>query len=493
MNSFLVSYKQLDEQDALGVHACAKHLLACAAALAPGTPIPLGLLQSSKKTLGYADDLLVEDALHRLASLGLLEQAGGMPRLHRLLADVVRRIDAANVEASQVAVEHGMLDLLDTLDESYVDEANAQLMPHLRFLADNAFDRANDRTARLCNKVGLRLYHLAAYRDAHHYLQRTFDIREHLEGLDSQNTATALGNLAGLLNTQGDYECAKPLYERALAISEQVLGPMHPTTALNLNNLALLLADQGDYERATRLHERSLAISEQVLGPTHPDTAYSLINLAGLLHTQGDYERAKPLYERALAISEQVLGPMHPATVTSLNNLAVAELDVGNNEAAVQLLSRNIEGVPNNSLGHYWLALALLGLGHHDTALEYLARATMLDNGELSSLAYEHVWRGVSLTQRGLSPHDAWQAARVAVEEMNDHAQQTRAHMVLAALEGQIEAARAGYQRFLATTVNPYSRATQRLYLRLLARLLPERADVRELRDWYVAQIGQAG
>ena len=48
----------------------------------------------------------------------------------------------------------------------------------------------------------------------------------------------SLNNLAILLQDQGDFAGARPLYERALAIHERVLGPEHPETATSLNNLA---------------------------------------------------------------------------------------------------------------------------------------------------------------------------------------------------------------------------------------------------------------
>ena len=125
-----------------------------------------------------------------------------------------------------------------------------------------------------------------------------------------------------LLQAQGDFAGARPLFERALAIREKVLGPEHPDTATSLSNLAILLQDQGDFAGARPLFERALAIREKALGPEHPNTARSLNNLARLLQDQGDFAGARPLFERALAIREKVLGPEHPDTATSLNNLA---------------------------------------------------------------------------------------------------------------------------------------------------------------------------
>ena len=43
------------------------------------------------------------------------------------------------------------------------------------------------------------------------------------------NTATSLSNLASLLEAQGDYAAAKPLFEQALAIYKAVLGSATPT------------------------------------------------------------------------------------------------------------------------------------------------------------------------------------------------------------------------------------------------------------------------
>ena len=43
-----------------------------------------------------------------------------------------------------------------------------------------------------------------------------------------------------LYKTQGKYDLAEPMYQRALAIDEKALGKDHPNVANRLNNLAVL-------------------------------------------------------------------------------------------------------------------------------------------------------------------------------------------------------------------------------------------------------------
>lgn len=100
-------------------------------------------------------------------------------------------------------------------------------------------------------------------------------------------------------------------------------GSQHPEPGLRHRAaLASLLQAQGDFVAARPLFERTLAIYERVLGPEHPDTATSLNNLAHLLQAQGDFVAARPLFERALTICKKVLGPEHPNTATVRDNLA---------------------------------------------------------------------------------------------------------------------------------------------------------------------------
>ena len=54
------------------------------------------------------------------------------------------------------------------------------------------------------------------------------------------------------------------------------LGKDHPTVAIRYNNLADLLQTQGKYDQAEPLYRRAIEIGEKALGKDHPDVAIRL-------------------------------------------------------------------------------------------------------------------------------------------------------------------------------------------------------------------------
>ena len=67
---------------------------------------------------------------------------------------------------------------------------------------------------------------------------------------DSLQLATALNNLAFFYKSEGSFEQARPLYERAVVIREAKRGPRHQDTIVSKNNLAELHLAMGDEEAA---------------------------------------------------------------------------------------------------------------------------------------------------------------------------------------------------------------------------------------------------
>ena len=286
--TFALSYNRLDASDL--VDALALRLLARAAYLAPGEPIPRDLLLA---TLEIAEDdrqglRQAEKGLLRLMALGLLDtETTGALVLHRLLHAFVG--DVADDPEAQGAVEDALISAAYQRNMTGYPTAMQPIAAHLRY--------ATDRTA----------------------------------GRDDERAATLCSHLAYHLEKVGDYAAARPLCERALAITEQALGPRHPDTATSLNNLAYLFSSVGDYAAARPLYERALAIREPALGPSHPSTATSLNNLAVNYAYQKQFKIAADLMRRALAIRVQRLGPDHPDTQSAQQSLAAIEQRLAEN------------------------------------------------------------------------------------------------------------------------------------------------------------------
>jgi tetratricopeptide (TPR) repeat protein len=106
-------------------------------------------------------------------------------------------------------------------------------------------------------------------------------------------------------------------YDALVSAFEHELGYLDPTTTEHLlerkatwtevdraidrmagprgNNLALLLQSQGDYAGARPLYERALGIREKVLGAEHPDTKNSASGAADVLDALGRADEAAAL------------------------------------------------------------------------------------------------------------------------------------------------------------------------------------------------------
>jgi tetratricopeptide (TPR) repeat protein len=369
------------------LHPAAEPLIVHAALLAP-EPVPLFLFSEAIEELGepMTSALLgdgLDEAVGALLAFALVDRES-IPderdptvvtdciRLHRL----VRQVAAARCTggARQDATRTLIVALATVLPDGIYNDPQAWLQMRrldplaLALVAGVASlpEGAELPAAGLLN--GLAAYRqaaLAAYSSARPLFERVLAIREKALGSDHPETARALNNLGGLLDSQSNLAAARPHYERALAINEKALGSDHPDTARTLNNLGALLRAQGDLTGARRYYERALGINEKAQGPDHPETAMNLSNLGTLLRTQGDLAGARPYYERALAINEKARGPDHPDTATSLNNLG-ALLDTKGDLAEARPYYERALAIREKVLGpdHPVTATSLNNLGH---------------------------------------------------------------------------------------------------------------------------------
>jgi tetratricopeptide (TPR) repeat protein len=327
--TFALSHGQLDTEDPTDVLALAT--LARAAWFALGEPIPRHLLRLSAGVDGEDGNqgLGFEDALLRLAELGLLEQEeGGSLVLHRLLGAFVRS-EADKAAGALAAVEVVVLSEASRLNGEGYPAPLLAWQPHLREVAEHAAEAQTDSAGGLLNALGYHLNMIADYAGAKAAYERALAIDEVDYGPDHPNVAVCVNNLGGVLQVQGDLAGAKAAFERALAIDEAAHGPDHPNVARDVNNLGSVLQDQGNLASAKAAYERALAIDEKALGPDHPDVAIRVNNLGSVLQDQGNLAGAKAALERALAIDEAALGPDHPNVAIRVNNLGSVLQDQG--------------------------------------------------------------------------------------------------------------------------------------------------------------------
>ncbi|HEY5911696.1 MAG TPA: serine/threonine-protein kinase [Verrucomicrobiae bacterium] len=219
--------------------------------------------------------------------------------------------------------------------------------------------------ARLLETIGTVYTSLGLYQQARSMLEKTLELKKHLEGTNSLSVADTFHNLGVILDDQGKYDEAASLFRQSLDIRTRKLGSDHPEVARSLNSLAIVYWNLGRNSDAEPLFEKALAIKQKHLGSDHPDLANTYINLGVLKHSQLKFAEAEVCFKRALAIWEKKLGADHPDLGTVLNNLA-ALYEVQGRRAEAEPLYLRCYAIWEKALGpdHPDVAIALHNLAN---------------------------------------------------------------------------------------------------------------------------------
>ena len=177
--------------------------------------------------------------------------------------------------------------------------------------------------------LGDYLYASSDYTNAYNVRSRILNEIHGKHGDNHGDTIKAMDGLAEVLQSQGNYAAARPLFDAALLARRQALGENHPDTAKSMNHVAEVLREQGDYQAARNLHQQALEIRRRTLGVKHLDTVISMRNLAIVLQELGDYPASLRLLEHVLQIRRQLLGDSHPDVADAMNALGLLLLDLG--------------------------------------------------------------------------------------------------------------------------------------------------------------------
>ncbi len=215
-----------------------------------------------------------------------------------------------------------------------------------------------------------------------------------------------LDDFGEIRTSQGRFDEAQALFERAFALAEQVYGKDHPVVAESLLNRASIemyherpLAAEPLVDRAVAILEahveedplplvnalgfvqavreaqgrrddalaaitRALAIQRQHGKPNDPQLGISLSNLATALFNMQRFDEAEPIYRESIRERERLFGPDNPGLEMALSGLADIEHRKGEYAAAAALNARRLQVARKTYPGtHPWTASVLTDLG----------------------------------------------------------------------------------------------------------------------------------
>lgn len=302
----------------------AREILALAAQLAPGAPIPCDLLDEA---LGRACNS--HGALARLCDeSGLADRLpdGRHLRIHHIVHAFLRRQPVAPhlheglhrtlLSRTAAATAAGLV-------------IESRLLAQLCYLADHAATRGDKDAGDLAAAVAWPLATAAVYGQARRYAERAVALNEATKGPRHPTMAAALNVLALILQITGDYAIADGYLRRALAIWEQVQGPVSGDVATAYNNLGYLALLRSRFEEAEDYLTRSLAIRRRIYGLHNTSTARVIHNLGYLALLMGRQRRAARYLELALALRRRLLPTPSMATAFTLTLLSEVRLRQG--------------------------------------------------------------------------------------------------------------------------------------------------------------------
>jgi tetratricopeptide (TPR) repeat protein len=134
--------------------------------------------------------------------------------------------------------------------------------------------------------------------------------------------AAAAASLGALWMSQGRYQDAEPLLERAVELGEQAVGTGHPGLVRPVQMLADCYRLRGRFPEAAALYERALSLVGTAYGLKSAPAMASLSGLAAVEEQAGHRERAEALHRDAVAIAEDVADVRDPARIEALVELA---------------------------------------------------------------------------------------------------------------------------------------------------------------------------
>jgi len=150
-------------------------------------------------------------------------------------------------------------------------------------------------------------------------------------------------SLALLRAGEGDLEESTQLLEQVIVQRERSSGVNTEEYATTLNNLASMYAQQERYDEAIVLQEKAMRVLKDAVGQDNVTNAIFSQNMAGFLLLAGKKREAEQVLASVPALLEKHLGPDHPALSEVLLELSELNEQLGNSSRAKELQKRATE------------------------------------------------------------------------------------------------------------------------------------------------------
>ena len=380
--------------------------LAHAAMFSPSEAVPRQLLVRITLDSELPDDdalmaeLLIDDGIERLITLGFLRSASGkMVAMHPLIAAFVQ----ANTEYLQLAKQGVINSLIGILRK--FEQRTGTLVPcpipenQLRFVAIRGLESPDDEAMELGVLFGRYLLERNDFDGAQAIFENTLQLYQQLNGEFKTQITHTLILIGSTFTKRGEFDNALSYFDGALKLvrtipddtlnlearayvgiaelhskagrsdealqfSEQALdlykatvGMDHLETARCLRQRGTIFIEMGDFDQARQPYEQALAFYERNTGVENVNVSRVQANLGWIYLQEGLLEQAQARLEAAFDTQKESLGLEHQFTLSTLHSLGQLYYAQGNYESAESTLASGLQ-----------LRLKLVGPKHHTTA-----------------------------------------------------------------------------------------------------------------------------
>lgn len=319
--------------------------------------------------------------------------------------ELARERDRAEAERARAEQERQRADEVQALLVDVFNVSDPQEGASGRLTAREALDRGAEMLrvklvdepavkAELLLSVGTIYRRLGQIERARPLVEESIQLRRMIEPQQSLGLADGLQELGVIYAIADRYDDASRCFEEALKLRAKARGDQDASVLELQEKFGLLAFSVGDYPRADVLLRRTLAARRATALPDDRAVLASKANLGQLLNQQGRFHEAAGLHREVSEALARLHPQGHPELRAAWVRSSIAELGLGNADAAETLLRQALEAeqaASEPSQSAIASTLARLGIclaheGRFAAALEHLQRSLDLRRAQLGDL-----------------------------------------------------------------------------------------------------------